>query len=120
MEKYEAIWKKIEDLKNIKLTALTAYDNRYIKTKMKKVYTNFRGWNVPEADIECESFTVISIDSLLAYYKKHYLKVYLTNFALKNCKQANDRLSDWKSFWRLDIINAVLLKNWYKLRNWSY
>ena len=85
MEKYEAIWKKIEDLKNIKLTALPANDDRYIKTKMKKfadkVYTNFRGGNIPEADIECESFTVISIDSLLTYYKKYYLKVYLTNFA---------------------------------------
>ena len=46
-----------------------------------KVYTNFRGRNVPEADIECESFTVICIDSLLTYYKKYYLKVYLTNFA---------------------------------------
>ena len=43
LEKYEASWKKIEDLKNIKLTALPAYDDRYIKTKMKKVYTNFRG-----------------------------------------------------------------------------
>ena len=53
LEKYEAIWKKIEDLKNIKLTALPANDDRYIKTKMKKfadkVYTNFRGRNVPEA-----------------------------------------------------------------------
>ena len=28
-----------------------------------KVYTNFRGLNMPEYDIKCESFTVISIDS---------------------------------------------------------
>ena len=26
-----------------------------------KVYTNFRGLNVPEDDLECESFTVISM-----------------------------------------------------------
>ena len=26
-----------------------------------KVYTNFRGLNVPEDDVECESFTVISM-----------------------------------------------------------
>ena len=42
------------------------YD-RYIKTKIRtygdKVYTNFRGLNVPKDEIECESFTVISIDS---------------------------------------------------------
>ena len=37
---------------------------------------------MPEDDIECESFTVISIDSLLVYNKK-YLQVYLDNCAYK-------------------------------------
>ena len=44
-----------------------------------KAYTNFRGLNVPEDDRECESFTVISIDSLLVYAYKYYLQVYLDN-----------------------------------------
>ena len=56
-------------MKNTKLNVLQVYDDRYIKTKIitygQKVYTNFRGLNVPEDDIECESFTVISINSLL-------------------------------------------------------
>ena len=30
-----------------------------------KVYTNFRGLNVPEDDLECESFTVISMHFFL-------------------------------------------------------
>ena len=38
LEKYKAVWTKIEDLKNIKLTALPVYDNRYIKTKIKTYY----------------------------------------------------------------------------------
>ena len=92
LEKYKAIWTKIEDLKNIELNALPVYDDRYIKTKIRtyddKVYTNFHGLNVPENDIKCKSFTVISIDSLLVYDKKCYLQVYLDN-----CKQTNDRLS---------------------------
>ena len=62
-------------------------NDKYIKTKMRtfgdKVYTNFLGLNVPENDIQCESFTVISIDSLLVYNKKYYLQVYLDNCALK-------------------------------------
>ena len=33
LEKYKAIWTKIEDLKNIELNALPVYDDRYIKTK---------------------------------------------------------------------------------------
>ena len=51
LEKFRAIWTKIEDLKNIKLNALSVYDNRYIKIKIRtydnKVYTNFRDLNVP-------------------------------------------------------------------------
>ena len=69
LEKYKAICTKIEDLKNIELNLLPVYDDRYIKTKIRtyadKVYTNFHGLNVSEDDIECESFTVTSIDSLL-------------------------------------------------------
>ena len=55
LEKYKSIWTKIEDLKNIELNALPDYDDRYIKTKIRKhgnkVYTNFRGLNLPEDDI---------------------------------------------------------------------
>ena len=93
LEKYKAIWTKIDDLKNIKLNALPVYDCKYIKTKIRtfgdKVYTNFRGLNVAEDDIECESFTVISIDSLLVYDKKNYLQVYLDNYKILN-KQMTD------------------------------
>ena len=83
LEKYKAIWTKIEDLENIELNALPAYDDRYIKSKIRtngdKVYTNFRGLNVPEDDTECESFRVISTDSLLVYENKYYLHIYLDN-----------------------------------------
>ena len=87
LEKYKTIWIKIEDLKNIKLNDLPVYDDRYIKTKIRAfgdiVYTNFRGLIVLEDEIECESFKVISIDSLLVYNKKYYLQVYLDNCAYK-------------------------------------
>ena len=36
-----------------------------------------------EDDIECESITFISIDSLLIYDNKYYLQVYLDNCAYK-------------------------------------
>ena len=81
LEKYNAIWTTIEDLKNIKSNSLVVYDDIYIKANVRtlgdKVYTNFRSLNVPEDDIECGSLTVISIDSLLACDKKYYLQVYL-------------------------------------------
>ena len=83
LEKYKTSWTKIEDLKNIELNALPDNDDRYIKTKIrtygKKVYTNICDFLVPEDDIECESFTVISIDSLPVYESKYYLQVYVDN-----------------------------------------
>ena len=60
LEKCEAIWTKTKDLKNIELNALGVYDDRYIKVKIRRysdnVYTNFRGLNISEDDIECGSF----------------------------------------------------------------
>ena len=35
LEKYKAIWTKIQDLKNIKLNALPVYEVKYIKTKIR-------------------------------------------------------------------------------------
>ena len=69
------------------MNSLPVYVDRYIKTKIKtygdKVHTNFRGLNVVEDDAECESFTVISSDSLFIYENKYYLQVYLDNCAYK-------------------------------------
>ena len=68
----------VEDLQNIELSALLDYDNRYInryiKSKIKtyrgKVYTDFCCLNVQEDGIECECFTIVSVDFLLVCEKK--------------------------------------------------
>ena len=49
---------------------------------------------MPEDYIECESFTVISIDSLLVYNKKYYLQEYLDN---RVYKVVNKQMTDTKS-----------------------
>ena len=99
LEKYKDIWTKMEDLKNTELNTLPVYDDTFIKTRIRtygdKVYTNFRGLNVLEDDIKCESFTVISIDSLLVYQNKYYLQVYFHNRAYRIIdKQMTDYLDD--------------------------
>ena len=62
---------------NIQLNALLVYNGPYIKTKIRaygdKIYTDFCGLNILEDDIVSESFTVISIDSLLATENKYHL-----------------------------------------------
>ena len=78
LEMYKTIWSKIKDLKNIELNAFSVYDGRYLRSKTRtygdKVYTTFGGLNVPENNVEWQSFTVISINFLLAYESKYYLK----------------------------------------------
>ena len=53
LEKYKAIWTKIENLKYIELDALPVDDNSDIKPKIRtysdKIYNNFRDLNVPES-----------------------------------------------------------------------
>ena len=77
-QNYKTFWTKIEDLKNTELNALPVYHDRYIKTKRRtygdKFYANYCASNMPEYDIECDSFTVISFDSLLVYENNYYLK----------------------------------------------
>ena len=99
LEKYKAISTNIESLKDFKLNALPVYDDRYVKnlkwTFVDNVHINFHGLNVPEYDVEFESFTVIFIDCLLVYDKKYYLQVYLDNCSYKIVnKQMTDYLDE--------------------------
>ena len=85
LEKHKTIWTKIEEMQSISLNALPVYDD--IKTKISifgdKIYDSFHGLNAPEDRVECEPFTIISIDSLLAYESIYCLKVYFENYADK-------------------------------------
>ena len=47
---------------------------------------------MPEDHIECESSTVISIESLIVYENKYYMRGYLDNCA---CKIANKQMTDY-------------------------
>ena len=72
---------------------------RYIKNKIRtygdKIYTNFRGLNVPQDDKKSESFTFISIDSLRVYESKYYQQVYLDKCIYKIVnKQMTDYLDE--------------------------
>ena len=50
---------------------------------------------MPKDDIECESFTAISIDSLLVCENKYCLQVYLDYSAYKSAnKQITDYIDD--------------------------
>ena len=85
--KYKTILFKTEDLQSIEMNALEVYDKRYIKIKIRtykdKVYTSFRGLNVPKDSVECEPFTIFSINFILVYENKYHLQGYLDSCAYK-------------------------------------
>ena len=85
IEKYKSIWNEIKDLRNIELNALSTYDGRYIKAKIRTygnmVYDNFWGLNVPEDGVDYKSLSVISTDFVRVYVNIYYLQVYLDNCA---------------------------------------
>ena len=60
---------------------MSVYVDNYMKTKLRKygdkVYTNFDVLSVPENGVECESFTIISIDPLFSIKNRYCLQVYL-------------------------------------------
>ena len=61
---------------------------------------------------ECESFTAISIDSLLVYENQYYLQVYLDNCVYKIIdKQMADYLDD--NHFKIDE-NWFLINKFYK------
>ena len=89
MEKYKAIWTKIEDLKIIELNALLVSDDSYKSLYQLSWLKYARRW------YRMQSFTVICIDSLLVYVNKYYLQLYLDNYAYKVvCKQMADYLDE--------------------------
>ena len=98
LERFKAIYTKIEDLESIELNILPIYDDGYIKAKIKtygdKAYTNFRGLNLLEDYIECKPFIAISIDSLLVKEKKPY-QVYLDNCPYRI---ANKEITDYLDY----------------------
>ena len=128
LEEYRTIWTKIEDLRNIQFNALPVDDDRYIKTKIgtygDKVYTNFLDLNVSENKVVCNSFTVISIDSLLVYDNSYYLQVYLDNCAYKTVGNQMIDYLDYdlfetdEDYFLLILINGIY-EYWFKRRNWS-
>ena len=78
LERHKIIRTKIEKLKGLKLSSLSIYDNKYIKTKIRTYnnifYTDFHELGVSEDDTQCDCLLVIPIDSLFVWKKKRYLK----------------------------------------------
>ena len=74
----------------------TSAGDCFWRTYGDKVYTNFICLNMPEDGVECESFAIAYIDSLLGYENKYFLQIYLDNCVYKILDtQMTDYLDDY-------------------------
>ena len=85
LDKYNEIWDKIKEKLNFKFHSMPAYDETYVKAKVREfdgvIKTNFLGGKVPKENEHCTCIACITIDSVMRMEKKNYLQVYL-----KECK----------------------------------
>ena len=63
---------------------------------------------VKEDSVTCESFTIISIDSLLFYENKYHLQIYLDNFAYKIVDKQMTDLFDSDNNKLFDVVKWFL------------
>ena len=91
--KYNQIWNKIKKMLSIKFHSQPAYDEKYIKNKVKTfneaVNTIFS--DDPKENIHHICLTAIYIDSVMKADKKYYHQVYLEQckYKIKKKKMVN-------------------------------
>ena len=81
LDKYNEIWVKIRGKLNIKFYSTPAYDEKYIKTKVREfngvIKTNFLGHEIPKERVHYTCIACIAIDSNMRMEKKNCPQVYL-------------------------------------------
>ena len=81
LNKYSEIWHKVKKTLNIKFYSMPAYDEKYIKAKVREfncvIKTNFLGDETPKGNIHYTCIAHITIDSDMRKEKKNYPQVYL-------------------------------------------
>ena len=92
LDKYNKIWDKIKEALSIKFHSMPAYDEKYIKAKVREfngvIKTNFLGDKIPKESMYYACIACITIDSVMRMEKNNYLHVYLEEckYKKKNTK----------------------------------
>ena len=102
---------------NIKFYSMPAYDETYIKAKVREfdgvIKTNFLGNDVPKENIHYTCIACVTIDSVMRMDKKYFPQVYLEEckYKLKEIQMSrfiNAELksdSDWEAESEYDTVN---------------
>ena len=78
--KYNEIWNQIKKALNIKFHIMPAYDEKYVKTKVKEfkdvVNTNFWGDKVPKEVVHHTCIACVSTNSVMKMEKKLFTSLF--------------------------------------------
>ena len=80
LEKYTEIWRRVNNLMNVKFDSEPIYGDvdKYLKTKIKmykdRVNTNFQGKEVAKENASYKCLSLIVLDSVIRASKKYYLE----------------------------------------------
>ena len=81
LDKYNEIWDKIKETLNINFHSMPAYDEKYIKAKVREfngaIKNNFLGDKIPKESMHYTCIACMTIDSVVRMEKKNYPEVYL-------------------------------------------
>ena len=88
LHKYNEIWDKIKGKLNIKFHSMSAYDEKYVKAKLREfngvIKTNFLSDEVPKENEHYTCVACITINSVMRMEKKNYSQVYLEECEYKD------------------------------------
>ena len=87
-KKYNKIWKKVEKLMRIDFESKPtyAYDDKYIKTKIKK-YADIIIKKMPKEKVPCKYLSIIMLDSVIKPDEKYYPQT-----SLEECKYVQENI----------------------------
>ena len=103
LDKCNEIWDKIKETLTIKFHSTPAYDEKYIKTKVREfngvIKTNFLSDEVPKENKHHTYIACITIDSVMRMEKENYPQVYLEKckYRIKKTKMAKFIEAELKS-----------------------
>ena len=113
LNKYNEIWDKIKETLSIKFHSMPAYDEKYIKAKVREfnggIKTNFLADKIPKESMHYTYIACITIDSVMRMEKKNYPQVYLEEckYRTRKTKMTKFIEADLKSELESDIRTKV-------------
>ena len=115
LEKYNHIWEKVKSSIKKEFDSEPAYNEKYIKTKIKsykgKINTNFHNNKLPKEGSQCICLSVILINSVFRTGKSYYPQVFLEEckYVVKE-KKIPEYITDGTEFLLMTVIEKFPMK----------